>query len=101
MTVFGAGPRGWVVTIAHLVYLPAEAVDLAHAGDDARKSSFSMSVEVPVFARCRLILPLTTTRQRIHQVQGRLDWNPTFSYRRGPSPASRVDPSPIIWTSHR
>ena len=24
-------PRGWVITIAHLVYLPAEAVDLAHA----------------------------------------------------------------------
>ncbi len=39
----GRDPRGWVITIAHLVYLPAEAVDLAHAGDDARKS----------FSRCR------------------------------------------------
>ena len=33
----GRDPRGWVITIAHLVYLPAEAVDLAHAGDDAKE----------------------------------------------------------------
>ena len=36
----GRDPRGWVITIAHLVYLPAEAVDLAHAGDDAKEVVF-------------------------------------------------------------
>ena len=35
----GRDPRGWVITIAHLVYLPA-AVDLAHAGDDAKEVVF-------------------------------------------------------------
>ncbi len=47
----GGDPRGWVITIAHLVYLPAEAVDLAHAVTMPRKSFFSMSIsKVPVFA---------------------------------------------------
>ena len=36
----GRDPRGWVITIAHLVYLPAEAVELAHAGDDAKEVVF-------------------------------------------------------------
>lgn len=30
-------PRGWTVTIAHLVYLPRQAIDLAKAGDDAKE----------------------------------------------------------------
>ena len=30
-------PGGWTVTIAHLVYLPSRAIDLAKAGDDAKE----------------------------------------------------------------
>ena len=33
----GRDPRGWTVTIAHLVYLPGRAFDLAKAGDDAKE----------------------------------------------------------------
>lgn len=33
----GRDPRGWTVTIAHLVYLPSRALDLAKAGDDAKE----------------------------------------------------------------
>ena len=36
----GRDPRGWVITIAHLVYLPAEAVNLVRAGDDAKEVLF-------------------------------------------------------------
>ena len=36
----GRDPRGWVITIAHLVYLPAIAVDQAQAGDDAKEVTF-------------------------------------------------------------
>ena len=32
----GRDPRGWTVTIAHLVYLPSRALELVQAGDDAR-----------------------------------------------------------------
>ena len=34
----GRDPRGWTVTIAHLVYLPSRALDLVQAGDAAKKS---------------------------------------------------------------
>ena len=33
----GRDPRGWTVTIAHLVYLPSRALDLVQAGDDAKE----------------------------------------------------------------
>ena len=76
-------PRGWVSTSAHLVYLPADEVDLAHAGDDAKDVTFS---------RCRLqksqcllegkvltasVLPLTTIKSFKNRSSdsGRLDWN--------------------------
>ena len=36
----GRDPRGWVITIAHLVYLPAVAVDMVRAGDDAKEVLF-------------------------------------------------------------
>ncbi len=36
----GRDPRGWVITIAHLVYLPAIAVDQVQAGDDAKEVTF-------------------------------------------------------------
>ncbi len=61
----GGTPEGWVITIAHLVYLPAEAVDLAHAGDDAKEVVFDVDFKVPVFARWRTFasdFALTTTR---------------------------------------
>ena len=32
----GRDPRGWTVTIAHLVYLPSRALELVQAGDDAK-----------------------------------------------------------------
>ena len=36
----GRDPRGWTVTIAHLVYLPSRALDLVQAGDDAKDVVF-------------------------------------------------------------
>ena len=36
----GRDPRGWVITISHLVYLPAIAVDQVQAGDDAKEVTF-------------------------------------------------------------
>ena len=36
----GRDPRGWTVTIAHLIYLPSQALDLAQAGDDAKDVVF-------------------------------------------------------------
>ena len=36
----GRDPRGWTVTIAHLVYLPSRALDLVQAGYDARAVVF-------------------------------------------------------------
>ena len=85
----GRDPRGWVITIAHLVYLPAEAVDLAHAGDDAKEVVF-LDVD---FKQSQCLLdgePLAASdfafdhyqiiQESIKRIQGRLDWNPTFLY---------------------
>ena len=85
----GRDPRGWVITIAHLVYLPAEAVDLAHAGDDAKEVVF-LDVD---FKKSQCLLEgkvLTASdfafdhyqiiQESIKRIQGRLDWNPTFLY---------------------
>ena len=36
----GRDPRGWTVTIAHLVYLPSRALELVQAGDDAKDVVF-------------------------------------------------------------
>ena len=36
----GRDPRGWTVTIAHLVYLPSRVLDLVQAGDDAKDVVF-------------------------------------------------------------
>ena len=85
----GRDPRGWVITIAHLVYLPAEAVDLAYAGDDAKEVVF-LDVD---FKQSQCLLdgePLAASdfafdhyqiiQESIKRIQGRLDWNPTFLY---------------------
>jgi len=83
----GRDPRGWVITIAHLVYLPAIAVDQAQAGDDAKEvtfldvdfkaSSFKdgerlLTAEDFAFDHYQILL------ESIKRIQGRLDWNPTF-----------------------
>ena len=83
----GRDPRGWVITIAHLVYLPAIAVDQAQAGDDAKEvtfldvdfktSSFKdgeqfLTSEDFAFDHYQILL------ESIKRIQGRLDWNPTF-----------------------
>ena len=83
----GRDPRGWVITIAHLVYLPAEAVDLVHAGDDAKEVVF-LDVD---FKNAQCLLDGNTLvasdfafdhyriiQESIKRIQGRLDWNPTF-----------------------
>ena len=83
----GRDPRGWVITIAHLVYLPAIAVNQAQAGDDAKEvtfldvdfktSSFKdgeqfLTSEDFAFDHYQILL------ESIKRIQGRLDWNPTF-----------------------
>lgn len=85
----GRDPRGWVITIAHLVYLPAEAVELAHAGDDAKEVVF-LDVD---FKKSQCLLEgkalvvsdfafdhYQIIQESIKRIQGRLDWNPTFLY---------------------
>lgn len=83
----GRDPRGWVITIAHLVYLPAQAVELAQAGDDAQEVQFidvdfktqtcwldgrQLEPEDFAFDHYQII------QESIKRIQGRLDWNPTF-----------------------
>ena len=83
----GRDPRGWVITIAHLVYLPAIAVDQAQAGDDAKEVTFLdvdfktrsfrngeqlLTSEDFAFDHYQILL------ESIKRIQGRLDWNPTF-----------------------
>ncbi len=83
----GRDPRGWVITIAHLVYLPVIAVDQAQAGDDAKEVTFLdvdfktrsfrdgeqlLTAEDFAFDHYQILL------ESIKRIQGRLDWNPTF-----------------------
>ena len=83
----GRDPRGWVITIAHLVYLPAIAVDQVQAGDDAKEVTFLdvdfktrsfrdgerlLTAEDFAFDHYQILL------ESIKRIQGRLDWNPTF-----------------------
>ena len=83
----GRDPRGWVITIAHLVYLPKEAMNQVRAGDDANAAYFvdvdfktgicslngqNLSAEDFAFDHYELI------QESIRRIQGRLDWNPTF-----------------------
>ena len=82
-------PRGWVITIAHLVYLPKEVMDEVEAGDDAKEVLFidvdfktatcsldgqKLSAEDFAFDHYQII------QESIKRIQGRLDWNPTFLY---------------------
>ena len=85
----GRDPRGWVITIAHLVYLPAEAVNMVQAGDDAKDVVFvdvdfqtgkcfleGVELEEQAFAFDHYAI----IQESIKRIQGRLDWNPTFLY---------------------
>ena len=83
----GRDPRGWVITIAHLVYLPAIAINQVKAGDDAKEVTFLdvdfktrsfrdgerlLTAEDFAFDHYQILL------ESIKRIQGRLDWNPTF-----------------------
>ena len=85
----GRDPRGWTVTIAHLVYLPSRALDLVQAGDDAKDVVFvdvdfqtgkcyleGVELEEQAFAFDHYAI----IQESIKRIQGRLDWNPTFLY---------------------
>ncbi|MBP2623861.1 NUDIX domain-containing protein [Streptococcus oricebi] len=82
-------PRGWVITIAHLVYLPKEAIEEVEAGDDAKEVLFldvdfkkascslegrELTAEDFAFDHYQII------QESMRRIQGRLDWNPTFLY---------------------
>ena len=85
----GRDPRGWTVTIAHLVYLPSRALDLVQAGDDAKEvvlvdvdfqtgkcflEGLELGEQAFAFDHYAII------QESIKRIQGRLDWNPTFLY---------------------
>ena len=85
----GRDPRGWTVTIAHLVYLPSRALGLVQAGDDAKDVVFvdvdfrtgkcfleGVELEERAFAFDHYAI----IQESIKRIQGRLDWNPTFLY---------------------
>ena len=85
----GRDPRGWTVTIAHLVYLPSRALELVQAGDDAKDVVFvdvdfqtgkcfleGVELEEQAFAFDHYAI----IQESIKRIQGRLDWNPTFLY---------------------
>ena len=82
----GRDPRGWTVTIAHLVYLPSCALELVQAGDDAKDVVFvdvdfqtgkcflkGVELEEQAFAFDHYAI----IQESIKRIQGRLDWNPT------------------------
>lgn len=83
----GRDPRGWVITIAHLVYLPAEAIELVQAGDDAKEVHFldvdfkkgTCSINGEVLSKEEFAFDhYQIVQESIKRIQGRLDWNPTF-----------------------
>ncbi|MGT2712106.1 NUDIX domain-containing protein [Streptococcus oriscaviae] len=80
-------PRGWVMTIAHLVYLPSQALDLVQAGEDGREP-IVIDVDFKK-AQCSYQGQLLTAEDfafdhyeivmtSIKRIQGRMKWNPTF-----------------------
>ena len=85
----GRDPRGWTVTIAHLVYLPSRALDLVQAGDDAKDVVFvdvdfqtgkCFLEEVELDEQAFAFDHYAIIQESIKRIQGRLDWNPTFLY---------------------
>ena len=85
----GRDPRGWTVTIAHLVYLPGRAFDLAKAGDDAKEV---VLVDVDFHTgKCYLdgkeldekdfaFDHLSIIQESIQKIQESIDYDPRFPY---------------------
>lgn len=80
-------PRGWVITVAHLVYLPSQALAHLREGIDGRQP---LVIDVDFKTKqCRYQGQLLTeadfafdhyaiVQTSIERIQGRMDWNPTF-----------------------
>lgn len=80
-------PRGWVMTIAHLVYLPHRALEALRTGEDGREP---LLVDVDFGEKvCRYQGQVLVAedfafdhyeiiQQSIQRIQGRMSWNPTF-----------------------
>ncbi|KXT76353.1 Nudix-related transcriptional regulator NrtR [Streptococcus sp. DD10] len=88
MTVSSPGrdPRGWVITIAHLVYLPCQVMKQVNAGDDAKQVMFlDVDFKTQTFKDGERYLTAKDFSfdhyqillESIKRIQGRLDWNPT------------------------
>ena len=85
----GRDPRGWTVTIAHLVYLPSRALDLVQAGDDAKEV---VLVDVDFHTgKCYLdgkeleekdfaFDHLSIIQESIKKIQEVIDYDPRFLY---------------------
>ena len=85
----GRDPRGWTVTIAHLVYLPSRALDLVQAGDDAKEV---VLVDVDFHTgKCYLdgkeldekdfaFDHLSIIQESIQKIQEAIDYDPRFLY---------------------
>lgn len=82
-------PRGWTITVAHLVYLPGKVMDLVQAGDDAKEVVF---VDVDFHAgQCYLdgkelkekdfaFDHAAIIQESIQKIQKGLAFNPSFLY---------------------
>lgn len=80
-------PRDWIVTIAHIVYLPKDLIYNMKAGDDSLETFFvdvdfhsntlsykgtTLTSEDFAFDHEKIIL------EAMERLRGRLDWNPSF-----------------------
>lgn len=87
-------PRGWVITIAHLVYLPSSVMRDVEAGDDASQVLFvdvdfhkesltyqGRELEADDFAFDHFEM----IKASIQRIKGRMDWYPTVLRLLGPS----------------
>lgn len=79
-------PRGWVITIAHLVYLPASVMTEAKAGDDASQVLFvdvdfqteTLSYQGKVLTEADFAFDhFEMIKASIQRIKGRMDWYPT------------------------
>lgn len=80
-------PRGWVVTIAHLVYLPYQALAGFTVGEDGREpvmvdvdfQTASLSYQGQDLSAADFAFDhYAIVQASIRRIQGRMDWNPTF-----------------------
>ncbi|HFI0256609.1 TPA: NUDIX domain-containing protein [Streptococcus suis] len=80
-------PRGWMMTIAHLVYLPSQALDLVKPGPDGREpiivdvdfKTATVSYQDRILTADDFAFDhYEIVRTSIQRIQGRMKWNPTF-----------------------